>query len=118
MEQSQQQAEPMPGNALQQSVAQQCCDQAQNPPSLFTLTVPVGGGKTFSSLAFALQHAERFGKLRVVCAISYTSIINETASPILWDGRTLALLSASSLLVYSCGEKGGRSLCYRFCRHQ
>ena len=60
---------------------QQCCrDQSNGDIDYYSLTVPTGGGKTLSSLLWALRHAVKNDLQRVIIAIPYTSIIVQTAA--------------------------------------
>ena len=67
-------------NAIRNQVQQQCIKMADTEIGFYSLTVPTGGGKTLSSLVWAMKHAIRNGQKRIIIAIPYTSIIVQTAS--------------------------------------
>ncbi len=66
-------------NRLRADIFRQCTDKSEHEPGIFTLTVPTGGGKTLSSMSFAMHHAVKYGKKRIIYVIPYTSIIEQTA---------------------------------------
>lgn len=70
-----------PINQHRRKILAECIDAGDlvADESLWSLTVPTGGGKTVASLAFALHHAARMGKERVIYVIPYTSIIEQNA---------------------------------------
>ena len=67
-------------NRLRGEILDHAVEQAAQPQGLFTLTVPTGGGKTFTSMAFALEHAKQHDMRRVIYVIPFTSIIEQNAA--------------------------------------
>jgi CRISPR-associated endonuclease/helicase Cas3 len=69
-----------PVNRLRDDILTHVRQKARLARGVFTLNVPTGGGKTLASLGFALDHARHWKMDRIVYAIPFTSIIEQTAS--------------------------------------
>ena len=65
-------------NRLRADLLGACREAGAWPKGLFTLSAPTGAGKTLAMLAFALRHAAEHGLRRVVVAVPFLSIIEQT----------------------------------------
>lgn len=71
-----------PKNALNEKrceILHTCMRKGEGKQGLYSLTVPTGGGKTISSMAFAMKQAMKWHKERIIYVIPYLSIIEQTA---------------------------------------
>ncbi len=71
-----------PIDRARRAISDQCRKSAEQPGGVFRLNVPTGGGKTLSSLRYALAHAQKFGKRRIIFTSPLLSILEQNAAVI------------------------------------
>ncbi len=71
-----------PIDRIRQRISDQCGKAGSREQGIYTLSIPTGGGKTLSSLRFALEHAKRHSLQRIIYVIPYLSILEQTATSI------------------------------------
>lgn len=69
-------------NRLRQKISEECKVKAKWQTGLYQLLIPTGGGKTISSMRFALNHAVYNKKDRIIYVVPYTSIVEQNADVI------------------------------------
>lgn len=67
---------------IRKNISKKCLNAAQRPCGVYKLEVPTGGGKTLSSLRFAINHAQKNGLERIIYVIPYLSVLEQTAKNI------------------------------------
>ncbi len=68
-----------PINVLREKMSEQCMRYAERPSGIYTLSIPTGGGKTLSSLRYALHHSLHYQKKRIIYVVPFTTIIEQNA---------------------------------------
>ncbi|GFZ88614.1 CRISPR-associated helicase/endonuclease Cas3 [Compostibacillus humi] len=71
-----------PITKLRNEMSDSCGSVADEPSSIYTLSIPTGGGKTFASLRYALKHAIRYKKERIIYIVPYTTILEQNAKAV------------------------------------
>lgn len=69
-------------NWLRQEMSDACFTAAGEQTGIYSLSVPTGGGKTLSSLRFALRKAQLQNVDRIIYVVPYTTIIEQNANVI------------------------------------
>src|SRR5699024_9362654 len=69
-------------HVLRSKMSEQCENFAENVPGVYTLSIPTGGGKTLASLRYALKHALKYKKKRIIYIVPYTTIIEQNAADV------------------------------------
>lgn len=71
-----------PVTPIREQISDECLQRSYEQQGIYTLTVPTGGGKTYASLRYALNHAHHHNLDRIIYIVPFTSIIEQNAEAI------------------------------------
>lgn len=71
-----------PVSLWRDEISEQCGKFAEHPVGICRLVVPTGGGKTLSSLRFAIRQCQLFGKKKIIYVAPFMSIIEQNSDVI------------------------------------
>lgn len=66
-------------NRIRKLISEQCLEAADYSEGIYKVNVPTGGGKTLSTLRFALAHAEKYKKKKLIFVIPLLSVLEQNA---------------------------------------
>lgn len=69
-------------NQVRADISEQCLEFAERPKGIYRLNVPTGAGKTLCTLRYALAHAQKFQKKRIIFIIPLLSVLDQNAKVI------------------------------------
>lgn len=68
-----------PIDQARRAISEACASAAVNSGGVYRLNVPTGGGKTLSSLRFALAHGKKWNKSRIIFTSPLLAILDQNA---------------------------------------
>lgn len=71
-----------PINKARLEMSDYCASFADNGTGVYRLELPTGAGKTLSSLRYALRHAKKHNKKRIIFAVPLLSVLDQNAQVI------------------------------------
>lgn len=102
-------------NSLRWEISDACLAFAKRPCGVYQLFVPTGGGKTLSSLRYALAHCAEYHKEHIYYVIPYCSILEQNADELreaLQDQEGMILEHHSNVQMDKSGDDE------ECCRHE
>ena len=94
-------------------ISDRCHRMAEEDSGIYRLHVPTGGGKTLSSLRYALAHGKKWGKQRLIFTAPLLSILEQNAAIIreyVGDDRIILEHHSNVLRTEENGELDHREL--------